>query len=169
MATTLEIVRGISQAAANAYDGALDEDGKPLEIGLRREQGHLIKDSRVMDGFGVTFHGPFLCINYHSEIQLKEVHSNGFETEIAQSLTDISNFLKKEYKKVTGKSLSLSFKGEPKILVQSLSHKKSWIQARQFYKIGGIKKTDSVLDLGKDASKERLNDAIKNFLSLKGK
>ena len=43
MATTLEIVRGIQQASANAYDGSHDEKftGKDLakEIGLKREQG----------------------------------------------------------------------------------------------------------------------------------
>ena len=30
----IDIVNGISQAAANAYDGALDEKGEPIKIGL---------------------------------------------------------------------------------------------------------------------------------------
>ena len=34
----LEIFRGISQAMGYAYDGAMDEDGKPIEIGLRRDE-----------------------------------------------------------------------------------------------------------------------------------
>ena len=38
---TLEIIRGLSQAAANAYDGSHDErfslDGQAKQIGLRRE------------------------------------------------------------------------------------------------------------------------------------
>ena len=33
----LEIIRGLAQAAGNLYDGALDNDGKPLTIGLNRE------------------------------------------------------------------------------------------------------------------------------------
>ena len=33
----IEIVNGISQAAANAYDGALDDKGEPLKVGLSRE------------------------------------------------------------------------------------------------------------------------------------
>ena len=37
MATTYEIVQAIQQAAANAYDGALDDKGEPLKIGLKRE------------------------------------------------------------------------------------------------------------------------------------
>ena len=31
MATALEIVRGISQVLANSYDGALDENGDPIQ------------------------------------------------------------------------------------------------------------------------------------------
>ena len=50
----LDIINGISQAAANAYDGALDENGEPLKVGLKREEGNPILDKRVMDGFNVT-------------------------------------------------------------------------------------------------------------------
>ncbi len=39
MATIYEIVQGLSQAAANGYDGALDENGEPVKIGLKRERG----------------------------------------------------------------------------------------------------------------------------------
>ena len=39
MATVYEIVQGLSQAAANAYDGALGEDNEPIVAGLRREDG----------------------------------------------------------------------------------------------------------------------------------
>ena len=49
MATTMEIVNGISQVMANSYDGALDEKGEPIKVGLKREEGHPINDSRVMD------------------------------------------------------------------------------------------------------------------------
>ena len=33
MATTLEIINGISQVLANSYDGALDEKNEPVKIG----------------------------------------------------------------------------------------------------------------------------------------
>ena len=80
-ASILDIVSGLAQAAANAYDGAYTEDGELLEVGLKREEGDLILDKRVLDGFGVVFYGPMMCIKYHSEVQLKEVYNNGFETE----------------------------------------------------------------------------------------
>ena len=82
MPTPLEIVRGVSQAAANAYDGALDPDGNPIEIGLKREEGHLVKDSRLVDGFKIKFHGPVLRIVYQCDVKLKEVYANGFESDI---------------------------------------------------------------------------------------
>ena len=82
MADVLEIVRGISQVMANAYDGAVDENGEPIKIGLKREEDVAITDKRVMDGFKVKIHGNELHILYHSEVQLKEVHSNNFESEL---------------------------------------------------------------------------------------
>ena len=48
MATVYEIIQGLSQAAANAYDGAMTEDGKPLEAGLKREEGDALIDRRWM-------------------------------------------------------------------------------------------------------------------------
>ena len=75
MPTPLEIIRGVAQAAANAYDGALTEDGEPLEIGLSREEGHLVKDSRLIDGFKIKFHGPILRVNYQSDVKLAMVSS----------------------------------------------------------------------------------------------
>ena len=57
MASVLEIVRGISQALSNTHDGALDENGDPIKIGLRREEGVPILDERVIDGFKVCLYG----------------------------------------------------------------------------------------------------------------
>jgi len=77
MATVLDIVKGISQAAANGYDGSQDEkysfDGEERKIGLKREEGDPIVDSRVVDGFGVAFHGNLLNISYQSDIRLKDI------------------------------------------------------------------------------------------------
>ena len=101
MATVYEIVQGLSQAAANAYDGALGEDQSPVKTGaLRREEGDPILDKRIIDGFGVKFYGNMMCLTYQSEVQLKEVYEQGFEAEIDQRLTDIVGWLKKEYKKI---------------------------------------------------------------------
>ena len=58
MASVYDIVRGINQAAANAYDGSHDErfveEGEDKPVGLKREQGCAINDSRVSvrDAYG---------------------------------------------------------------------------------------------------------------------
>jgi hypothetical protein len=113
---TLEIIRGLAQAAANSYDGAHDErfalDGQVRKVGLRREEGCPIKDSRVMDGFSVKFYGPKMVINYQSDIRLKEVYAGKFEQDIERMLNQIKKFLMKEYKSITGKSVTLTKEGE---------------------------------------------------------
>ncbi len=138
MATVYEIVQGLSQAAANAYDGALDESGEPLKAGLQREEGDPILDKRVMDGFGIKFYGNMMCLSYMSEVQLKEVYASGFESDVEQRLADIVSFLKKEYKNITGKSVSLSEDGEVDIRVENSSRVRSWVTAKMHYKVGGL-------------------------------
>ena len=139
MATTLEIVNGISQAMANTHDGALDEKGEPVETGfLRREEEVAITDRRLIDGFSVVMYGDHLCLKYHSEMRLKEVHDSSFETDMESMLKQCAGFLKKQYKSITGSGLSLSAVGDPDIMVQSTSRVRSWVQAKQHYKIGGM-------------------------------
>ena len=167
MASVLEIVRGISQAAANAYDGALDENGDLLEVGLKREEDVSITDRRVMDGFKIGFHGPRLCVKYHSEVSLKEVHEkNKFETDIESMLSEIVKFLKKEYRKVTGESISLTADGDANILVQNISNLRTWVQADQFYKVGGL--GEAVDDLKQESDPDRLDTSIKSWLGSNG-
>ena len=142
MATVYDIIKVINQAAANAYDGSHDArfrtDDKDAPIGLKREKGCALNDSRVMDGFKVRFYGDSMILSYHGEVMLKEVYGNNFEQDIESMLNDIKKFLQKEYRKVTGKSVSLTAKTEPNILVQSSSRIRSFVEANQHFKIGGI-------------------------------
>jgi len=157
----IDIVNGISQAAANAYDGALDDKGEPQKIGLKREEGDLILDTRVIDGFNVGISGNILNIKYQGEIMLKDVYKGDFEGEMAQRLQDIASYLKKEFKKITGKSLTLTKEDkEPNVLVQSLSRIRSWVQANQKFKIGGIPDQEEV----GATVEERLSTAMKNWI-----
>ena len=159
----LEIIQGIQQAAANAYDGALDENGEPLKTGLKREEGNPILDKRVMDGFSVVLSGNSLTIKYHSEILLKDVYKGDFIGEIAQRIADIVSYLKKEYKKITGNSVTLTkVDKEPDILVQSISRIRSWCQASCAYKIGQIPDEP---ELG-ITTEERLDSSFKKWLGL---
>ena len=168
MATVYEIIQGINQAAANAgWDGAHEEnlqaDGKARDAGLERQNGHYINDRRVMDGFNVTFHGPLLRIKYQSEIRIKEVQDKGFEDEIIRRLQEIVKFLKKEYKVITGDTLTLTIEGEHHIIVQRISNYRTDCQAHCDYRIGGL--TD-VIEVNKGSDEDRLDKAVRDFLSL---
>lgn len=166
MATVLDIVRGISQAAANAYDGSHDEryalGGEANKIGLKREEGDAIVDSRVIDGFGVKFHGNLLCISYQSDIKLKDVYAGNIEEEVEDMIQNVASFIKKEYKKVTGDSLSLSPEGEVQVLVQNTSKIRVFVIGKRFYKIGNL---DGVIPVS-EPSEDRLDKSIRDFLAL---
>jgi len=167
MATVLEIIQGIAQAAANAYDGAHEEslqaDGRARKVGLSREDGHYINDRRVMDGFGVVFHGPVLRIKYQAEVRIKDVKNNGFENDISDKLRDIVKFLKKEYKAITGNTLTLTKEGDHHILVQRISNYRTDCQAHCDYRIGGL--TD-VIEINGGSDEDRLDKAVRDWLSL---
>ena len=162
MADTLEIVRGISQAIANTHDGALDEEGNPIKTGLKREgeDGTIpLHDKRVMDGFKVSFHGDQLCIHYHGEVTMKEVHHKSFEGDMEQMIADLSKFIKKQYRAATKSSLSLKKSGEVDVLVQSLGRHRSWVQAKQYFTFGGGEELHAESD-------EKLDKNIKAFIEL---
>ena len=98
MSNILDVIKGLNQAASNAYDAyEIDE-----EIGLKREAGHPVLDSRVIDGFRVRFAANKMIVTYQSEMRLEELHPrNQFENEIERKFADIIKFLKKEYKNIT--------------------------------------------------------------------
>tara|TARA_R110000824_G_scaffold188779_2_gene370137 strand:- start:8033 stop:8602 length:570 start_codon:yes stop_codon:yes gene_type:complete len=169
MATVYEIIQGINQAAANAYDGAHDErysyDGKARKVGLKREEGDCITTSRggKMDGFNVRFHGDKMILSYQSEIPLKDFHDRSFENDTEAALNDVIKYLKKEYKSITGNSVTLTADGDAKIHAQTMSRKRTWVQASKSYKVGGMKGVEPV---GAGSSEDRLDKAIESFLSI---
>ena len=168
MADIMDILRGISQAASLNYDGSQDPKqvlGDPKEAGLKRENGDVILDARVMDGYNVRLHGKTLMLTYHSECQLKDVHDvNRFETDVEQHLADIVSYLKKEYKKASGSNLVLTEDGESDIQVNHMSNIRCWVVATKNYTIGGLKDLDEIN--APSNSEERLDKAIRDFLSL---
>tara|TARA_Y100000593_G_scaffold91748_1_gene181439 strand:+ start:585 stop:1139 length:555 start_codon:yes stop_codon:yes gene_type:complete len=163
MATNLEIIRGIGQAAANCYDGAVDDKGEPIKIGLQREVDNVVTDSRTMDGFKVKMIGNLLCVTYQCEMKIKDVHNKDFENNIAQAFKDYTKFLKKEYKNITGNALSLTEPSEIDTIVQSTSRVRTWCQSIQKFVVKGIEVSDNNRD--GDPKIKSLDDAIKSWLS----
>ena len=158
MPTTLEVIRGIAKAAANAYDGShlesFSADGEIREVGLKREEGNPLLDERVIDGFGVKFHGSILCITYQSELKLKEVYGQNLENEMSSMIGDIAKFLKKEYKKITKNSLSLKPYEEVHVRVEHVSRVRINATAYRYFKIGGLGDTPNLLEQESEASPE---------------
>ena len=166
MASVYDIVKGINQAAANAYDGSHKEDynsdGKGRTCGLKRELGDPIVDSRVMDGFGVRINGPKMIVSYQSELSIKDVHNTKLDQEIEQTYADIIKFLKKEYKAITGETLSVKEDGPAHILLQNMSRIRTWVECQKVYTISGLK---DVIEVGLP-SEDRLEKSFRDFLGL---
>ena len=160
MATTLEIINGISQVLANSHDGALDSEGEPVKTGLKREEGNPLVDSRVMDGFSVRFNGDRLIVSYQCDCKLKDIHNKDFESDIESMVNDVVKFLNKEFKKLTGNTLSLSEEGEIEVLAQNISRIRTTVTANKVYKLSGDSDTNA------EESKDRLDDTFKKFLDL---
>ena len=166
MATTYEIIQGIHQAAANAYDGSHDEryssDGEARSAGLKREEGAPVLESRAIDGFQIKVYGDKLCVLYHMECLLKEVHRNDFESDCEKQVKEVVKYLKSEFKKITGDTLTLTKEGEVDIMVEYISRIRTSVRAKQHFKIGGLKGVDAI-----EAGSERdIDSAIKDWLAI---
>ena len=116
-----------------------------------------------MDGFGVKFHGPILRVTYQAETRIKEVQDNGFEDEVGRKLQEIVKFLKKEYKAITGNTVTLTKEGDHHILVQRISNYRTDVQAHCDYRIGGL---TEVADVEEGSADDRLEKAVRDWLAL---
>ena len=164
MATVLDVIKGLDQAAANAYDGALDENGDALKIGLNREEGDPVIDSRLIDGFKVRFAGPKMIVTYQSEMRVNELHPrNQFENEINAKFSDIAKFLKKEYKNITKDSVTLTEDSDAEIMVQTTSRNHTWVQAHKQYAVGGFDGVESIRMGSERAAERRHKDYHQEF------
>ena len=158
----LEIIQGLQQAAANGYDGALDDKGEPVKVGLKREEGHPIHDKRVNDGFKIKFTPSGICIHYQSDVLLRDIYGGGFENEIARMINEVKKFLQKEYRRITGNSITLTKDGDVHVMAQSTSRVRSFVNAHQYFNVSGFK-----IDPDHGGSENRsIDDNFRKFLEL---
>jgi hypothetical protein len=161
---TLNILNGLSHVIGEfSYDGA-HRDGEPVEIGLRREEGNPIIDSRVIDGFNIKVYGNKLCLSYNVDgIPIKEVHSNSFESDIDQTMSEVESFLKKEFRKKTGQTLGLKQFGELEIDVENISRVRTLVKAKKHFEVTSL----DIEGCQEESDPNRLDKSIRDFLSLK--
>lgn len=164
MATVLEIIQGLSQVAANSYDGAHDEEGKKKETGLRRDEEVAIRDKRVLDGFKMRLHsGNKLCVMYTTEVLLRDVAEKGkYEDELKQNVEDVVSFIKKEFRKVTGSSLSLKELKDPPPQLEMMQTSLVRTEAKMIchYEVGGLSDPGEEVD----DHKKKLEKSFKKWL-----
>jgi hypothetical protein len=158
----LEVIRAIGQAAANAYDGALDDKGEPVVVGLSRDIGNPTIDSRIVDGFKVKMVGEKLMISYQSDVFLKDVHDKNFENDLERKMGDIASYLKKEFKKITKKTLNLKSLGDVDALVQQTSRVRVFVVATKTYEVGNLSSVDAVEG---DTTVKNINRNFQDFLA----
>ncbi len=151
MSSLLEVVEGISQVLALKFDGS----GKEIRL-MREREINVYQESRVVDGFGVQFHGNMITVKYQTELPLISVHDKTFETDIRSIMKDIASFLKTEFKSLKRSNLKMTEYGDIKILVQTRNRYKATINAAQTYEIFSNKDDDD--------SKETLSRLTKNWL-----
>ena len=142
-----DILKNINQAAANAWDGSHDErfitdKEKPRKVGLNREMGDLIFDSRLVDGFKVKVRDNVLTVSYQAEISSKDFHKKDIKKDAEDKMQEILKYLKKEYKSLSGSALSVKELGDVNILMQSLSSIRHTMNVVQNYEIKGIDATE---------------------------
>jgi len=159
MANILDVVQTIQNIVGQkGYDGALDEEGNPVKIGLKREVDNVVTDSRLVDGFKVRFQGDSMILSYSSECTIKSVQQPNFEEMVEQQIAQIVSFIQKEYRGAAGGNLRLTKEGETDILVQKMSNFRTWYQTSSIYKIVG---TQGVLEEDKPAE---INESIRRWL-----
>ena len=72
------------------------------------------------------------------ELPRKEYHERDFDLNLQQTIEDLVSYLKKEYKKVTGNSVSLSKDGDMDSDLEYISNIKVLVKATCPYKISGL-------------------------------
>ena len=154
----MDIIKGISQVMAQTYDGAIDKDGKVRRNTVRFPETSDSYEMRGMiEGFRARVSGDKLIVNFQTDVTQEEAHDPKFEQEMKKKINEAVKYLKKEFKKVTGKSLSLKEEQEMPVRVEFLSRLRTTATACCIYKIGGM---------DREESENKVDKAIKDWLKL---
>jgi hypothetical protein len=157
-------INDLAVAVSNIMSQKGYDSGDPsVTVGLKRENGDPILDSRVMDGFNARFHGNHLIVNYHAEMFPSDFHrktAKNIEQDILDTFTNIEKFLKKECSAMGVGRLSLTPVGEEDILIQYLNRGKYNCIAKKVYKVRGT----GAEEVASDEQKSHKLDAIKNYI-----
>tara|TARA_R110001583_G_scaffold53210_25_gene164441 strand:- start:110 stop:664 length:555 start_codon:yes stop_codon:yes gene_type:complete len=167
--TDLEIIRDLSRAAGDMYDGAVNDKGEPLKMGLKRDD-LLSTNRKYIDGGKFRFAGNKIIVSYEAQTRLKDIYKdgiNGFQNEVDQMIQNLVNQLKKNYKSIANKSITLTPEGDgAKVDVAYVSRTRTIVTAMRAYEIGGL--SEVVAATGAEVNKHEMSDAYRKFLEQGG-
>jgi hypothetical protein len=160
----MKVLRGISQAEENVRHGYMGTEGETMDVGMRRQKD----DNAFTDGFQVKVVGDILLLKYHTLVDLKELHSSNFESDIETVMESILSKVKKEYRKETKESINLKRVGKIQKEYERMSATHQHLKAIAKYEVRelNIERNDgrpAVKDVR--TSKERLEEGIRNWIS----
>tara|TARA_R110000824_G_scaffold254574_2_gene443604 strand:+ start:24 stop:626 length:603 start_codon:yes stop_codon:yes gene_type:complete len=165
----LAIIRDLSQAAGYMYDGAVNEKGEPLKMGLKRDELSST-DRKYIDGGKIRFGGNKVIVSYEAEIPLSAVSKkgiNGFQNEMNDMVQNLINQLKKNYRAISGKSITLTPDGEDaNVNVAYVNRHRTLATAVRSYTIGGL--SEVLAATGAEVNKREISDAYRKFLEQGG-
>ena len=160
MASIYDIAMAISNVMSQkGYDGS------GAEIGLKREEGDPILDSRIMDGFSARVHGNQLIVNYHSMMTPKDFHSKrdpaaAVKQNLKEMFDNIEKFLKAEVSKLNVGRLRLAQVGEDDAIIQYLNRSRYNCVAKRVYNILGTEAEG----VASEEQRKHKEDAIRSFV-----
>jgi hypothetical protein len=165
----LQVLKDLSVAAGQLYDGAVDSNGEPVDLGLNRDS--LPSTNRkYIDAGKVRFAGDKIVVSYEAEITLKQVYKDGisgFQNEMDDMIQRIVDGLKKNYRAQAGKSITLTAEGDgAKVDVEYVSRYRTLVHAVRSYRVAGL--SDVVAATGAEVNKREMADSYKKFLEMGG-
>ena len=155
MKEILEVIKGLNQAAQNSSFKKTDALESERKIGPR--------DFKINDAFKLKFSDNKMILEYTLEVKNALMPNIKYDTNIENKITAILKYLKKEYKEITGKSVSFKAVSKLNTVVTPISYV---TQVNRYTKVFEIGDTDSIKDDYNDAVGKMHADNIKKIDTL---
>jgi hypothetical protein len=131
-----EIMQGIYQAAAN---GQNVQHANSVDFSTSEDKGDVLATASRNETFFVKVNANQMMLTYQIMNDMSDVlQKEKFLAAIKTAMAKVEKHLKSEYKKVTGKTLSISKSGEMNSMTQNISGTKCFTIARQLYTVSGV-------------------------------
>lgn len=155
MKDILEVVTALKQAAANAQWTKTDA--------LEREKSTGPRKFKINDSFKIQIQDNKMTLNYTIENKNALMPNFRFEVNPENKHKEILDFLKKEYKKITGKTVSF---GSESNMVCTITPISNVTQINRYSKVYEIKGIESFVDKYSKEVGKLHKDSIKKVESL---